>query len=112
MNLMINEKGRKEILTGANYIVNENSGLLTVIYSKNTLNETNNNNMSYYLKLMALQNDSDIFNCDEIKITGNLKVKGLAGVEENSTFQELIVGHATYNLENQEKRVKLKIAVF
>ena len=111
MNLMFKEKGKKETLSGAKYIINENSGLLTVFCMKNLINEINN--VSYYGKLMAHQTNSEIFNCDEIKIVGEFKIDGIPDIEENSTFQELIVGHATYELGTQEeRRVKLKIATF
>jgi hypothetical protein len=111
MNLMFKEKGKKETLSGAKYIINENSGLLTVFCMKNLVNEINN--FSYYGKLMAHQTNSEIFNCDEIKITGEFKINGIPDIEENSTFKELIIGHATYDLGNQEeRRVKLKIAIF
>ena len=112
MNLMFKEKDKKETLSGAKYILNENNGLLTVFCMKTNSNEINNVNINYYGKLMFHQTNSEIFNCDEIKITGTLKVEGIPNIEENSTFQEIIIGHANYDLENQEKRVKLKIAIF
>ena len=112
MNLMFKEKDKKETLSGAKYILNENNGLLTVFCMKTSSNEINNANINYYGKLMFHQTNSEIFNCDEIKITGVLKVEGIPNIEENSTFQEIIIGHANYDLGNQEKRVKLKIAVF
>ena len=109
MNLMFKEKDKKDKLSGAKYILNENSGFLTVFCMKNDINEITN--INYYGKLLFHQTNSEIFNCDEIKITGKLKIDGIPNIVENS-FQEIIVGHAYYNLENQEKRVKLKIAVF
>ena len=113
MNLIFKEKGKDDIFSGPSgtkYILNENTGHLTVICMKSDLNETNNNN--YYGKLLSLQTNSEIYTCDEIKINGSLKVKGLIDLEENEIYQELVIGHATYDFENQEKIVKLKIAVF
>ena len=113
MNIMFKEKKEDEKLPGAKYILNENSGKLTVFCMTNTLNDINNNNTNYYMKLLAHQTNSEIFNCDEIKITGNLKITGgIKNLEENFTIEELIVGHATYDLGTKEKRAKLKIATF
>ena len=113
MNLIFKEKGKDDIFSGPSgtkYILNENTGHLTVICMKSDSNETNNNN--YYGKLLSLQTNSEIYTCDEIKLNGSLKVKGLIDLEENEIYQELVIGHATYDFENQEKIVKLKIAVF
>ena len=117
MNIMFKEKGKNDTLPGAKYILNENSGLLTVFCMKGTQNEPNNtnnlNNINYYGKLLAHQTKADIFNCDEIKITGKFKIEGIPEYKDkNSYFEEIIVGHATYDLGNQEKKMKLKIATF
>ena len=116
MNIMFKEKKDDEKLPGAKYIINENSGKLTVFCMNNTsndINNNNNNNTNYYMKLLAHQTNAEIFNCDEIKITGNLKITGgIKNLEENFTIEELIVGHATFDLGTKEKRAKLKIATF
>ena len=115
MNIMFKEKKDDEKLPGAKYIINENSGKLTVFCMNNTSNDinNNNNNTNYYMKLLAHQTNAEIFNCDEIKITGNLKITGgIKNLEENFTIEELIVGHATFDLGTKEKRAKLKIATF
>ena len=118
MNIMFKEKKDDEKLPGAKYILNENSGKLTVFCMNNVSNDVNNNNSNinnsnYYMKLLAHQINSEIFNCDEVKITGNLKITGgIKNLEENSTIEELIVGHATFDLGTKEKRAKLTIATF
>ena len=111
MNLMIKEKDKNESLPGAKYILNENSGLLTVFCMKNLPVETNN--INYFGKILSNQANAEIFNCDEIKIEGTFKIQGLPNLGENNNhFKELIVGHATYDLDTYEKNVKLKIATF
>ena len=100
----------KDNLSGANYIVNENCGLLNVFCIKNSVGYENEY-YNYHGKIIALQSVSDSFKCDEIKINGNFRVKG-AKKAENLFCKELIIGHATYDLENNDKNVKLKIATF
>ena len=135
MNFMLNEKNKLDVLAGmagAKYILNENCGHLTVFCLKNNQNEANYfnntnsiNNMSYYGKILTLQAYSNIFNCDSIKISGKLKVfKGKFNLKNNlgnsnivndsndPIYKELKIDHATYDVLNNEKRIKLKIATF
>ena len=71
------------------------------------------NNINYFGKILSNQANAEIFNCDEIKIEGTFKIQGLPNLGENNNhFKELIVGHATYDLDTDEKNVKLKIATF
>ena len=129
MNFMINEKNKIDILVGmggAKYILNENCGHLTVFCLKNTQNEiTNMNNMNYYGKLLTLQANSTIFNCETIKISGKLKVyRGKFNLKNNlrnsnnlndptdPIYKELKIEHATYDILNNKRRIKLKIATF
>ena len=110
LNLALKDRDSKDNLSGAKYIINENSGLLNVYCTKyNTGNDYDN--LNYYAKIIALQAISESFKCDEIKITGNFRVKGIQNFE-NMSFKDLVIGHATYNLEDSEVNVKLKIASF
>jgi hypothetical protein len=110
LNLALKDKDLKDNLSGANYIINENCGLLNVFCIKNSVGYENEN-YNYHGKIIALQSVSDSFKCDEIKINGNFRVKGAKNAE-NLFCKELIIGHATYDLENNDKNVKLKIAIF
>jgi hypothetical protein len=110
LNLALRDKEGKDNLSGAKYIINENCGLLNVYCIKNSVgNEYDNYN--YYGKVIAIQSISESFKCDEIKINGNFKVKGIQNVE-NIMFKELIIGHAYYDYEDYNKNIKLKIATF
>ena len=110
LNLALRDKENKDNLSGAKYIINENCGLLNVYCIKNSVgNEYENYN--YYGKVIAIQSISESFKCDEIKIYGNFRVKGIQNVD-NVMFKELIIGHATFDFEDYEKNVKLKIATF
>ena len=122
MNSMYNEKYKIDGMVGAKYILNENCGNLTVFCLTGNLNERNNNNnsntinnMNYYWKILMQQTNSIIFNCDLIEITGNINIVQGVNHESNSkdsVYEELIVGHATYGVLDNEKRIKLKIATF
>ena len=71
--------------------------------------------VDYYWKILMQQTNSIIFNCDLIEITGNIKIVQGVNHESNSkdsVYEELIVGHATYGVLDNEKRIKLKIATF
>ena len=108
--MALKDKESRGNISGAKYIINENCGLLNVYCIKNSIgNEYDNFN--YYGKVIALQSISESFKCDEIKINGNFKIKGIQNVE-NINFKELIIGHAIYDFEDYEKEVKLKIATF
>ena len=110
LNLALKDKEIKENLSGAKYILNENCGLLNVYCIKNNVsNEYDNYN--YYGKVIALQSISESFKCDEIKINGNFRIKGIKNTQ-NINFKELIIGHATYDFEDYEKNIKLRIATF
>ena len=110
MNLALKDKEIKDNISGAKYIINENSGLLNVYCIKNSVgNEYENFN--YYGKVIALQSISESFKCDEIKINGNFRIKGIQNVD-NILFKELIIGHAAYELDNYEENIKLRIATF
>ena len=110
LNLALRDKENKDNLSGAKYIINENCGLLNVYCIKNSVgNEYENYN--YYGKVIALQSISESFKCDEIKIFGNFRVKGIQNVD-NVMFKELIIGHATFEFEDYKKIIKLKIATF
>ena len=110
LNLAIKDKENRDNLSGINYIINENCGLLNVYCIKNSVgNDWENYN--YHGKVIALQSISESFKCDEIKINGNFKVKGVKKAEK-SEYKELIIGHATYNFGGQEKNVQLQIATF
>ena len=110
LNLAIKDKENRDNLSGTNYIVNENCGLLNVYCIKNSIGN-DSENYNYYSKVIALQSISESFKCDEIKIIGNFKVKGVKKAEK-SEYKELIIGHATYDFEDHEKNVQLKIATF
>ena len=110
LNLALRDKESKDILNGAKYILNENCGLLNIYCSKyNSGNDFDS--LNYYSKIINLQVMSESFKCDEIKITGNFRVKGIQ-INENMSFKDLVIGHATYNLDDYEANVKLKIASF
>ena len=110
LNLALKDKEGKDNLSGAKYIINENCGLLNVYCIKNSVgNEYDNFN--YYGKVIAIQSISESFKCDEIKISGNFRVKGIQNVD-NIMFKELIIGHAYYDYEDYNKNIKLKIATF
>ena len=110
LNLALKDKENRGNFSGAKYIINENCGLLNVYCVKNSVNNEYDN-FNYYGKVIALQSISESFKCDEIKINGNFRIKGIQNVE-NVTFTELIIGHAIYDFEDHETKVKLKIATF
>ena len=110
LNLAKKDKDIKENLSGAKYILNENCGLLNVYCVKNSVgNESSIYN--YHFKVIDFQSISESFKCDEIKIIGNFRIKGIQNVE-NIFFKELVIGHATYDFEDYEQNIKLRIATF